>query len=99
MLPTCSPPAVAAIDLPTAKPDDSPESPNVAPGLPPSAPDESLEQTLLRVLRRRWWVVFGPALLAGVAGAAAAWHFLPAPYTAQAVLHIASQPTRGLFQN
>src|SRR5262249_50689388 len=58
---------------------------------------ESLEQAVLRTLRRRWLTIFGLAAVPAVLGMLVTWSMLPSLYTARAVLQLSAQTPRGLF--
>jgi succinoglycan biosynthesis transport protein ExoP len=59
-------------------------------GLPPALTSPLSLGTLLQALRRRWQLVLGVGLLAGLLGAGIAWLVVPGKYQAQATIHIAS---------
>lgn len=64
----------------------------------PAEPEESsAEGALLQAWRHCWRRALPLGLLVGLLAAVATWFLLPVQYTARALLHVASQPSRGLL--
>jgi capsular exopolysaccharide synthesis family protein len=71
--------------------------PSTADGLPPAMSSEGMDGALMRALRRCWLMAVGLGLAGGAVAAALLWFVLPAKYTAQALVHLASHPSRTLL--
>jgi capsular exopolysaccharide synthesis family protein len=67
------------------------------PTLPPALSADSTGGAVFQAVKRRWLRAVLAGALAAALAAAAVWYLMPADYTAQALLHVASRPPRSFF--